>query len=603
MTFLEIALNCIARGWYVFPCFGKQPGTKNGWHDASNDETQVRSWWTATPKANVAIACKPSGLIVVDLDHGLTDEESLKRWMGELPKTYAVHTGRRTEYAVHLYYSGAMKDNTGWERGGCTGEFKSAGGYVMAAGSIHPDSHQPYEVLWDLPVLPAPSNLTEVVKPVQSRQATGKDAEPVEGSRNIYLTSFAGKLRNLGMSADELEAALLAHNEQRCQPPLPEDEVQKIARSVARYDVPEQYGEVHIGPHKTEENPEEQPVKTGDGRLWLCPKDATALFSTRKQMDEAKPLGFFIEGFLPDDGVTAIGAPVAQRKSLIAQNIARSLLTGEPLFGHFRVVRQPTRVLYLVPELTRTSLKKRLAGLGLMEYVGTKLLCRTLDEEGKLWLDDPALRPYLPGSVAILDTAIRFMAGNEKESEDMQRFSEQIFGMLRDGCQSVVLLHHARKDGKDGGALTLDACMRGSGELAAFLTTCWATRLNGAEGEDEYDSPSILKNVKKRDIETKDFEVMSNRQTGVLTMVPDSLGNAKLKTKKRADKDGKDDRRMDFLRKNPELSDREAAEALKRLKMGRGKDWVHRKRKDLEMEDADIDYNVGGIRVTHEKAQ
>jgi hypothetical protein len=388
------------------------------------------------------------------------------------------------------------------------------------------------------------------------------------------------------MSKPVLTAHLQDFNEQWLEPPLDAEEVERIALSCNWKPNPPQ-PEVTIGGSK--------PKSDGKNGIWLSDAHAAHLFATREEIETAKPLNFFIDGFLPDDGVTAIAAPVCQRKSLIAQNMTRSLVTGEPLFGHFKVLRMPTRVLYLVPELTRSSLKARLEGLGLMEYVGNTLFCRTLNEEGKLWLTDPALRPHIPGSVVFLDTAIRFMKGNENESQDMQVFSEEIFGLLRDGAASVVVLHHSRKQGRDAGELTLDAAMRGSGELAAFLTTCWATRLNG---DDDYKSPSILKNVKQRDIQTKPFEVTSNRETGILTMVEGSLGNATVtKTQNRANKDGKDGARMDFLEKNPHLSDRQAAAMLKKLKMGRSYQWVHDRREEMAVEDAEITYHAGGLTV------
>jgi hypothetical protein len=66
MPLLEVALSCIARGWYVFPCKPrtKQPATANGFKDATLDEAQVREWWTRMPDANVAISTGPSGLCV-----------------------------------------------------------------------------------------------------------------------------------------------------------------------------------------------------------------------------------------------------------------------------------------------------------------------------------------------------------------------------------------------------------------------------------------------------------------------------------------------------------------------------------------------------------
>lgn len=55
MTFLEIALACVARGWYVHPLKpgDKFPITKHGKNDATLDEGQVREWWTRWPTANV----------------------------------------------------------------------------------------------------------------------------------------------------------------------------------------------------------------------------------------------------------------------------------------------------------------------------------------------------------------------------------------------------------------------------------------------------------------------------------------------------------------------------------------------------------------------
>ncbi len=56
-----------------------------------------------------------------------------------------------------------------------------------------------------------------------------------EGRRNDSLTSLAGTMRRRGMGAEEIEAALSVTNTKRCNPPLAEEEVRKIAASVCRY--------------------------------------------------------------------------------------------------------------------------------------------------------------------------------------------------------------------------------------------------------------------------------------------------------------------------------------------------------------------------------
>jgi RecA-family ATPase len=75
-------------------------------------------------------------------------------------------------------------------------------------------------------------------------------------------------------------------------------------------------------------------------------------FHSRREAGNAPPISFLIDGFLQREGVTAIAAPVRERKSLIALNIAHALLTGEKLFDHFEVTKQPKRVLYLCPEVS-----------------------------------------------------------------------------------------------------------------------------------------------------------------------------------------------------------------------------------------------------------
>ena len=55
------------------------------------------------------------------------------------------------------------------------------------------------------------------------------------GSRNSMLTSFAGAMRRVGMSDGSIVAALLYENDNRCESPIPESEVEQIVRSIKRY--------------------------------------------------------------------------------------------------------------------------------------------------------------------------------------------------------------------------------------------------------------------------------------------------------------------------------------------------------------------------------
>lgn len=57
-----------------------------------------------------------------------------------------------------------------------------------------------------------------------------------EGQRNAALTSLAGSMRHRGFGGSAIRSALLAENQEKCDPPLDEDEVERIAASVSRYE-------------------------------------------------------------------------------------------------------------------------------------------------------------------------------------------------------------------------------------------------------------------------------------------------------------------------------------------------------------------------------
>src|SRR5215831_13014917 len=200
-TFLQIALECISRGWYVFPCKpeGKTPIIEHGYKAAALDEKQIRAWWKKNPNANVGIACGASNLTVVDCDHGSATVDEVIAWMARsgLPETYTVRTGKRQDEngkpvcRLQLYYSGAMAGSAKFDIAGGSGDIQSHGDYVMAAGSIHPDSREEYVVLRNIPIAPLP----EIVKSLEKQKrkhipsAASIDAATQE-KRREYLHNY-----------------------------------------------------------------------------------------------------------------------------------------------------------------------------------------------------------------------------------------------------------------------------------------------------------------------------------------------------------------------------------------------------------------------------
>lgn len=83
----------------------------------------------------------------------------------------------------------------------------------------------------------APLHSSKARKSAASNNRDDQGPPIAEGGRNVALASLAGTMRHRGLAPVAIEAALLAHNQERCNPPLSEKEVQTIARSVGRYPV------------------------------------------------------------------------------------------------------------------------------------------------------------------------------------------------------------------------------------------------------------------------------------------------------------------------------------------------------------------------------
>ncbi|MCU1309806.1 MAG: hypothetical protein JWO20_931 [Candidatus Angelobacter sp.] len=559
MSLVDVAFSCIRRGWYVFPCV---PGDKmpikgcSGYLDAANEEGQARQWWERVPNANVGIAPGRSGLTVLDIDHGIRDEAHLRQFLAahDIPETFAVRTGRRPEFAVQLYYSDPIPSVGGWELAECKGDVRGIKGHVMGAGSIHPDSGEQYAVLWDLPIAPVP-NRVRALRAKASERGIDPTAPIVEW-RNDTLYRVLCKHRANGAD-EEMVRDFAFRAVARMPNPLDEEEVERIIQNACKQPVGQPEPIAVIGTSK----PEKKTVT-----------DWRELYHTFDELENAPPVTFLIEGFLTEDAITAIAAPVAQRKSLIALNVVHALLTGEKLFDQFSVTKKPARVLYLCPEMGIQSFSERLKRIGLMRYVGKTLFCRTMSS-GTLELDE--LTPeQLDGAVVILDTAIRFLKGDENSSQDMRLFAESIFRIMKDGAASVVLLHHSVKGTKDSGTLSLDNAMRGSGELGAFVASCWATRLQ--DPTEPYKSASYLVNVKQRDFKSDPFEITSGPDCRLHIL--SAPGDAVLKSKMTGNRDGKEDQAIEFIRDNPDMSVRDIEAALREKGIKRGRNWISQKR-------------------------
>jgi len=244
-TPLKAALAVARTGKPVFPCRpgGKEPLTKRGHIDATTDPRKIHMWWKRWPSANIAVPTgKRSRVLVIDVDPDKGGKESLallEDSHGALPKTRTHRTGSGGVHYILTYPEGAEIRNSAGKLGRGL-DVRGEGGYIIVPPSRTTGG---YEVLDALPLADAPPWLTEIltepqrpavkVRRITTAASIGVDGPPIlEGSRDYTLARIAGRLHDGTRSLEDLARELLEINARRCEPPLPDQQVVKVARSI-----------------------------------------------------------------------------------------------------------------------------------------------------------------------------------------------------------------------------------------------------------------------------------------------------------------------------------------------------------------------------------
>lgn len=228
-------------GWHLLPLNGKKPLLAHGFKDASNEFAQILRWREEFPGCNWGIATAASGLIVLDID---AQRDGYETWdfLRELSgwpsiQTPTVLTGSGGQ---HLYFNqNGLHVKSGNDLIGNGIDIKASSGYIVVPPSIHPNG-TPYEWILspeEIGLDPFPDWLMHIIQDVDKPHVKSQnDGKILSGTRNSTLTSLAGTMRRRGMTQPAIEAALYVENNERCAPPLPGLEVNKIAFSVAKYE-------------------------------------------------------------------------------------------------------------------------------------------------------------------------------------------------------------------------------------------------------------------------------------------------------------------------------------------------------------------------------
>lgn len=253
---LDAALRYAALGYKVFPCIPgeKAPLTPHGFQDASTDPTQIEAWWSKHPDANIGLVT--TGLLAIDIDgpdNPWPPDPTMAKDLACGPVSLTPRGGRH-----HLFRQpagSAWKNTTG--RIAPKVDTRADGGYIVVPPSIvdgiayrwadgaalTAPGQLPEPPDWARRVLNGPNGNGTAPGAPRGADRAPQSASPdpggnviPAGQRNAALARLAGTMRRVGMTREEIAAALARANKDRCRPPLPTREVEKIAASICRYE-------------------------------------------------------------------------------------------------------------------------------------------------------------------------------------------------------------------------------------------------------------------------------------------------------------------------------------------------------------------------------
>ena len=235
-------------GFAVFPVVAhtKRPITPHGCKDAKKDVGAIKARWKRHPDASIGIATGSiSQLIVIDEDvdpnTGLDGTDSIRTWErnhAALPETARAITGRG---GVHLYYHYAgsdIKNSTGLLEGV---DVRGEGGYVVAPPSTHPNGT---EYAWeddpdDIGIVELNDTVRELLDPKKKQGDSEEFTLPDKiqsGSRNDTLFRLACSLQAQGLPDTAILVSVQSVNAERCDVPVPEEELETLVNSALRYE-------------------------------------------------------------------------------------------------------------------------------------------------------------------------------------------------------------------------------------------------------------------------------------------------------------------------------------------------------------------------------
>lgn len=394
---LSHALNYARQGIPVFPCwerdetddefferqqhtpiayhekmrrkYGKNPRTKQGYLDATTDETQVRQWWRRWPDASIGAPTGPAiGMWVLDVDLPKKDGDhdgretlaGLEAIHGALPATLEQRTGSGGRQLFFAWEEGRHIPNSAGNKLGRKLDVRGQGGYVILPPSLHPcggryewtgeenqpaaapewivsmveKKPEPKQERTDWQERPTPPGYG----PAALRDEAQKVASAPEGERNHTLNTAAFSMGTLigGRVLDrpEVERVLL-DAARACG--LSEDEAMTTMRSG-----------LDAGEAKPRTAPERPKEEKRQERSEDKPRKRLIFHAVADLLRQPTPPRWLVRDYLDAGSLSCIFGPSGSTKTFVALDMGLCLATGTKWHG--QAIGDPGGVIYVCGE-------------------------------------------------------------------------------------------------------------------------------------------------------------------------------------------------------------------------------------------------------------
>lgn len=435
------AMRYASLGYAVFPCMpgDKRPACEHGVNDATTDIDQVDRWWSDEPNCNIGLSCL--NMVVVDDDSHtwLADNPDRAIEISDVPAQMTPRGGRHWIFGQP--FGKSWKNST--SQLAAKVDTRATGGYIVVAPSIvGGKSYQWINQLDCDPFgLPEPPGWLQMaldrvgsVPPKKSKPAVHDESGGIsEGKRNAQLASIAGAMRRWGACEESILAALRKENVTKCKPPLPDEEVYRIAMSISRYE-PSESVDAEKGPWEVHS-------------------------MTAAELDAAEfSQEYLIDSILVDRQPCILAGPKKCLKTSVLLDLGISLASGCPFLGcGFFKVNRAANVGIISGESGLATIQETARRI-------CKAAGRNLFEIGGLWFSESlprfnnaahmkAVRMFAEDrelETLILDPTYLSMPGAEAGNLFIQgELLDGITAICREIGLTLILCHHTRKAGRD----------------------------------------------------------------------------------------------------------------------------------------------------------